>query len=256
MLWHKTWLDTRIRFFAGLGLMVISVVGIVMAHPQLMRLAQSYTVPPGGGGALEARIEDALKLSSQFTGYVWTQWFRQTPTQLGTLFAVILGSGGLLSRGADGNGLFTLSLPVSRARLVTTRAAVGVVELLAMAVVPALLIPVTAPWVGESYPISAALVHAFCLFLGWTVFFSLALFLSTVWDDIWKPLLLACSIAVALSMAEMFSSTINHLGPFALMSGETFFRTGQLPWIGWLASAVASSAIVYGATVNFTNRDF
>jgi len=41
-----------------------------------------------------------------------------------------------------------------------------------------------------------------------------------------------------------------------MMSGEQFFLKGQVPWIAWLISAAVSSAVVYGATINFTNREF
>jgi hypothetical protein len=255
MLWHKTWLDTRIRFFAGFGLMTVAAVAIVMAFPRLRELAEGFPAS-GGRSGLGAQIEQAIQIARNFRGYEWTQWFSRTPSQLGTLFAVILGSGSLLSRGSEGTGLFTLSLPVSRARLVTTRAAVGAIELFIMAAVPSLLIPLTAPAVGESYAIGATVVHALCLFAGWILFFSLALFLSTVWDDLWKPMLLACGTAVCIAMAEILFNGVGRVGPFALMSGADFFFTGHVPWIGWVISAALSSAIVYAATVNFTNRDF
>ena len=50
-----------------------------------------------------------------------------------TLFAVLLGTGGLLSQASGGGALFTLSLPVSRNRLLGVRAATGLAELLVLA---------------------------------------------------------------------------------------------------------------------------
>jgi hypothetical protein len=40
------------------------------------------------------------------------------------------------------------------------------------------------------------------------------------------------------------------------MNGEVYFRTGQLPWIGLLASATASGAMLYGAAATIARRDF
>ena len=84
-------------------------------------------------------------------------------TQMLSLFAVLLGTGGLLSQASGGGALFTLSLPVSRKRLLGVRAATGLAELLALAFVPPLLLPLLSPAVGQSYGIGDALVHGACL---------------------------------------------------------------------------------------------
>src|SRR5258707_40823 len=121
MLWYKSWLETRWRFFIGLALLVLSAGGVVYAYPQVMKL-----LPREGdldtSGALGQRIKDAVELSRDYRGYVWSEWMRQNLTQIATLFAVILGSGGPYSQRSE---LFTLSLPVSRQRLVGVRALAG-----------------------------------------------------------------------------------------------------------------------------------
>jgi hypothetical protein len=66
-------------------------------------------------------VREAAVLASSYRGYVWSQWYRQNLIQLWTIFAVILGTGGLLSQMSGGGGLFTLSLPVSRRELLTVR---------------------------------------------------------------------------------------------------------------------------------------
>ena len=43
---------------------------------------------------------------------------------------------------------------------------------------------------------------------------------------------------------------------FGVMSGETYFRGGGLPWLGLAASAAASAAMLYGAVLNIARRDF
>src|SRR5205823_4192856 len=146
--------------------------------------------------------KESAELARQYPGYVWSQWFAQNLTELWTLFAVMLGTGGLLSQGSGGAALFTLSLPVSRNRLIGVRAAAGLAELLVLAVVPSLPIPLLSPAVGERYPIADALVHSACVFLAGAVFFSLAFLLSTVFSDVWRPALLALTIAVVLGLCE------------------------------------------------------
>ena len=46
------------------------------------------------------------------------------------------------------------------------------------------------------------------------------------------------------------------LGLYRVMSGETYFRTGALPWLGLLLSAALSTAMIYGAARNIARRDF
>jgi hypothetical protein len=251
MLWYKSWLETRWRFLIGLALLMCSAGAVVLMYPRVQELLQ--LVPAVDvGGEIGRRIREEVELSREYRGFVWTQGFRQNLSQLGTLFAVLLGTGGLLSGGA---ALFTLSLPATRAQLLRVRAATGLAEWFILALIPSLLIPVLSPAIGESYGIGAALAHGLCLFLAGGAFFSLALFLSTLFNDIWRPLLLTLAVAGLLVVIEQVTPLAGK-GIFGVMSGETFFRTGALPWAGLLASVAASAALFYGASVNLERRDF
>src|SRR5207245_11300712 len=133
-----------------------------------------------------------------------------------TLFAVLLGTGGLLSQGT---ALFTLSLPVTRHRLLGVRAAAGLAELFVLAIAPPLRIPLLPPAVGEHYGVGASLVHGACLFVASAVFFSLALLLSTIFADVWRPLLIACGAAIVLAFYEQVFHALSRYSIFAVMSG-------------------------------------
>ena len=251
MLWYKSWLETRWRFLIGLALLMCSAGAVVLMYPRVQELLQ--LVPAVDvGGEIGRRIREELELSREYRGFVWTQGFRQNLSQLGTLFAVLLGTGGLLSGGA---ALFTLSLPATRAQLLRVRAATGLAEWFILALIPSLLIPALSPAIGESYSVGAALAHGICLFLAGGAFFSLALFLSTLFNDIWRPLLLTLAVAGLLVVIEQVTPLAGK-GIFGVMSGETFFRTGALPWAGLLVSAAASAALFYGASVILERRDF
>jgi ABC-2 type transport system permease protein len=215
---------------------------------ELMPLVSDIDV----GGDLGRRIREAAELSREYRGYVWSQGFRQNLAQMVTLFAVLLGTGGPVAGSA---ALFTLSLPLSRRRLASVRAATGLGELFVLALLPSLLIPLLSPLIGESYGVGAALVHAFCLFVAGGVFFSLAFLLSSVFADLWRPLLIALTIAFALALLELFGD-LSQFGLYRVMSADLYFQTGQAPWIGLLASGAASAALLSAATVTITNRDF
>ena len=45
-------------------------------------------------------------------------------------------------------------------------------------------------------------------------------------------------------------------GLFKVMSGESYFRTGSLPWMGFVTSAVLATALLYSAAETLERRDF
>lgn len=251
MLWYKSWLETRWRFLIGLALLMCSAGALVLTYPRVQELLP--LVPAvDAQGELGRRIREAVELSREYRGFVWAQGFRQNLSQMGTLFAVLLGTGGLFSSGA---ALFTLSLPATRREQLRVRAATGLGEWLLLALVPAVVIVLMSPAIGESYSLGAALIHGLCLFVAGAVFFSLAVLLSTWFTDVWRPLLIALGIAAAIAVVEQFSPAAGR-GLFAVMSGETYFRSATVPWFGLAAAAALSAALLYGAAANIEHRDF
>jgi ABC-2 type transport system permease protein len=254
MLWYKAWLETRWRFVIGLVVLVCSAAGLILFYPRALQLVTAMPQLEVGG-PLGVRIQENVTLAREYRGYVWSQWFRQTLPQTGTLFAVLLGSGGVLASTA-GPRMFTLSLPVSRGRLLGTRTAAGLLELFVLFLASALALPLTSPAVGETYSVGAAMVHGGCAFVAASVFYSIACYLSTVFTDMWRPPLVAIGVAIALNALEYVLHAASLYGVFGVMRGETYFRTGSLPWLGLLASAGASAALLYGSMLNMRRQDF
>ncbi len=256
MLWYKAWLETRWRFLIGLVLLALSACAVVVGYPEVVKLLSSVPTIEVNG-EIGRRIKDVVELSRSYRGYVWSQWFHQNLLQTWTIFAVLLGTGGLLSQASSGGGaLFTLSLPVTRNQLLAVRAATGLAELAILAFVPSLVLPALSPAIGESYSVADVLVHGACLFVAGTVFFSLAFLLSTVFNDVWRPLLLALGVAIAIGLAEQVSRDLSRYGVFRVMSAEVYVREGGVPWLGLLLSAAVSLSMLYAATKNIARQDF
>jgi hypothetical protein len=119
--------------------------------------------------------------------------------------------------------------------------------------VPPLVIPLLAPAAGQQFSVIDALAHGLCLFFVGALFFSLASFLSTLFGDIWRPLLIAVLIACLAAVVQFVAP---ELGLFKVMSGESYFRNGSLPWMGFVTSAVLASALLYSAAETLERRDF
>jgi hypothetical protein len=255
MLWYKSWLETRWRFLIGLAVLMLSAAGAVIVYPrvvELLPLVPSVAV----SGEIGRRILEGADLARSYRGYVWSEWLRQSMTQMLSLFAVLLGTGGLLSQASGGGALFTLSLPVSRNELLGKRAATGLAELAALAFVPPLLLLLLSPSVGETYAIGDAVIHGACMFVAAAVLFSMACLLSTVFSDVWRPALVVCGLAAALGICEPFFGRFAPYSLFGIMNGEIYFRGGGLPWLGLLASAAASAAMLSAASRNLARQDF
>src|SRR5688572_15387469 len=258
MLWHKAWLETRGRFLGGLALSLIVGFGVIYDYRATERLIPLIrSTDPAAldtSGLVGAALKESIAAQQSFRGFVWWQWYRQNLTFLVVIFGALLGAGGLLAK-SEGATLFTLSLPVSRNRLIGTRAAIGLAELLAIAVVPSLVLPLLAPSIGHSYSVNDVVIHGVCMFIVGSVFFSLAALLSNDYADMWRPVLIACIVAAVLGMLESIPA-IAPYGIFHTMNGETHYRQAGLPWIGLLVSASISAALLRTAAVNLAQRAF
>lgn len=258
MLWQKAWLETRGRFIGGLALTAIVGFGTLYDFRATERLLPIVrNIDPATldtSGPIGAAIREGLQAQQTFRGFVWFQWYRENLTHLVVLFAALLGAGGLLAR-SGGATLFTLSLPVSRARLIGTRAAVGLAELLALAIVPSLAMALLAPSIGQSYSLVDVLVHGVCMFVVGSVFFSLAALLSNDYADVWRPVLIVCVVAAGLGMLE-YIPAISPYGMFRVMNGETYYRHAGLPWIGLVLNAGIAATLLRTAAVNLARKDF
>lgn len=257
MLWHKSWLDTRWRFLLGLAILVVFACGTVMSFSTVQGLATA--LQPGvvvGNDALQRELQESLELIRTFRGYAWSEWFTANLTGLPgllMLFAALLGSGSPLVKAGSG-ALFSLALPVSRGRWIGTRAATGLAELFVVALAASVAVAVLAPLVGEQYAVAEAVVYGLCAFVGAGLFFAAAVFFSTLFNDVWRPLLLTCLVALAVAMLGVLLP--ENRGLFAAMGGGSYFYDGGLPWAELFVSVVGAAGLIYAAAANVARRDF
>lgn len=255
MLWHKTWLETRWRFFIGLGLLTLTACGAVVMYPQMGKLIEMLP-KVDTSGPIGRQIQESVELAATYRGYLWTNWFQKNLPQTWTVFAILLGTGGLFSQAWGGGTLFTLSLPISRRRLLGVRAATGLLQMLALAIVPSLLLPLFSLAIGQRYGVGDVLVHSVCVFVAGSVFYCLAFLMSTLFNDVWRPILITLCAAIGFGVLTQVFPEMWRFSVFRLMSAESYFRGNGLPWLGLLASAAASVAMLYAADRNIARRDF
>jgi ABC-type transport system involved in multi-copper enzyme maturation permease subunit len=140
MLWYKAWRESRIRFLLSAAIIALMCLVYTFFHARLY---------PGVA-------HDHPNVRNYIQYLHWTIFGGMTRGLL-QLSCLVLGLGGL-QRDRKQNTLgFTLALPVSRGSLVASRAALGLLQVLALSVVPLLIVPLASNLVGEQMPFGYAL---------------------------------------------------------------------------------------------------
>ena len=250
MLWHKAWVDTRWRFLLALALLLVLACGSSLTFPSVRDFLGSIELPVVADEEAAAAFRESLELTRSFRGYAWSQWFAQSFPALLTLMAALLGSGSPLAKSGSG-ALFSLALPVSRGRWIGTRSGVALAELFVLALAPSLAYAMLAPVVGEQFALTEAIAYGLSAFLGASLFLGLAVFLSTLFNDVWRPLLLTCVGALAIGVLLPYEH-----GLFQAMGGGSYFESRTLAWPELLVGAAGALGLVYAAAARLARRDF
>jgi ABC-type transport system involved in multi-copper enzyme maturation permease subunit len=139
----KAWRESRARFWIS----VVIVAGLCLGFTVLQAASRRQ---------IEANVGETLT----YAAYLHARVYGGVVRAVFTILAVILGLGGLQRERAQQTLGFTLALPVSRAAHVRARAMVGVLQIVVLAALPAVLVPLGSALGGASYPWAHAAVFA------------------------------------------------------------------------------------------------
>ena len=253
MLWYKAWLETRWRFLIALVLGAGLSAVVVLTQPLTENMQLNM---PDLGGRLNELVQEALKMASTYPGYIWSQWFGKNLLQLWSFFAIIIGVGGVATESARGSAPWTLSLPVTRRRLLGIRAATGALELLALALGPSLMIPLLSRLIGKSYPVNEAVIYSLILFIGGLFFYSMAILLSTLFGEQLKAIILGLVFVFVMGLVPLLNKNLAPYSVTTMMSGQQYFLTRALPLMGLLVYLALSAALYVLALRILERRDF
>jgi len=196
MLWHKAWVESRIRFVFGAGLLGITCAGAVLFHDQILRTLRT------GGLPLET-----------YNAYVYRMAYSGGLRTIFIAFTFVLGLGGLLRERELGTAFFTLALPVSRLRLTLVRAAVGLVEITALALVPAVAIALCSPLVHQAYPLSQSLQFAALWTAGGAALFAVSFLASAMFAGEYTAFIVAWVALFGVTLTQQYIR-ISHTAAF------------------------------------------
>lgn len=247
MLWYKMWRESWIRF-------AISAVALLWMCAAVVLLQQ------------QVRVHADEPLS--YANYIWHAVYKANVLDLYILLVLVLGLGGVLQERAQGTAGFTLSLPVSRWRLTAVRAAMGMAQVAALALLPALLIPLLSPVVGTAFPFARALQFSVLWAGCGMVIFALTFFFSAVFSGAYSSViasvagLIACSVLADLPLLERHPAfnllETMHGAQLSTIHGEASLAAfaAPLPWLSLGLYALVALCLVGAAGSITARRDF
>jgi ABC-2 type transport system permease protein len=255
MLWRKSWLETRLLVLVFTGTALLFVVLRPLGAQWVSSLQE-------GASTWSEDSRRLLLLFSSYQGYVWLYWFKLAFLVTWSLYAVAQGvtlvaaSCPWMSGGSGAAGLFTFSLPVSRRRVLLTHAALVGVELLLLALASSLMLPIVSRLTGADVPFGSTVVYALLLSLGGMVFPAFSFLLTVVSKNQWIVVAIGNVVVWAFFFPIRLFEEYPWWNVYHVMSGETYFRYGQVPWPGLLASLAVSALMMIVAVRIYERRDF
>lgn len=173
MLWHKGWLETRVKLMLALG-----VYGAMLIAFSLMK-------PPAGSPVTSLKPPDQIRmiLGFGFASYA-VAWI-----------SIMLAGAGIAtqssfqaSKGLHGSTLFTLSLPVSRLRLLAVRAGLGWFEVAGFIGALSGMVWMTSPPLRSAATPQEMAMYVAALTACSAGLYAIPLLLATFLDDVWRML--------------------------------------------------------------------
>lgn len=248
MLWWKAWSESRVRFFlTGLTLSIFCV-SVVALQPYV----QHHPLP----------IPLSLRRGAT-TEYLYNLIFAGTGKGMFALLVIFLGLGGLQRERAQHTAGFTLALPVSRLQVIETQMAVGVMELAALAAIPALVVSGISSLLHRSYPPAMALHFSVLWFFGGLVLFAVSFLLSVVFAGEYTAPVVCYLVLVVHALVSAWHPLAPYrlnlmwmMGEFRTMHWNAAHTLLQPPPLSWLrmAALAALACALLAASARVTRR--
>jgi len=235
VLWYKAWLETRSRFLTCLATLSL-FCAVFVGHAQTLLRAE-WTDD----------YRRLLFVAQQYIVIIWV------------LAVVLLGMGGIVREKSIGTSSLTLSLPVSRARLLTSRVGLGVVQAIVLGIVPWTTIFLISSHAGMPISISQIGFYLLLLIGGGLAYFAMAILVSSsVEGEYTAP---AVAFGLVLVTAIVFDAWLRPFSLWRLVSGDQSidrqtYLLSHFPWRGTLASLSAAASMLLVSVRIVQRREF
>ncbi|MDE1176663.1 MAG: hypothetical protein PW789_08645 [Edaphobacter sp.] len=239
MLWYKGWLETRYRLLFCMGWATVFL--------GLMRPWRMAAPAPGATASGHGAVYGLVALAC--------------PTLLLVACAMIGGSGIVTqpslqaSKGLHGSTLYTLSLPVSRVRLLLVRAGVGWLEIVGVAAVLCTTLWALTPALREAATPREMAEYAVTLIACGSTLYGISVLLATFLDDVWRTwgTMMVSAGLWWMSLHVPVPETVNI---FRAMREGSPVLAHTMPWAAMGFSVALGAALLLAATRIVQAREY
>ncbi len=228
MLW-KAWQESRTRFM---------ITALVLTALCFFATLSGRQIGSFASDAPSARVYNLI--------------YGGTAKGVFALLSIFLGLGGLMRERAHQTATFTLALPVSRLQFAGSQIGVGSLQVAALSLLPALLVPPLSVFAHQPYPFSAALHFSLLWFVCGMLIFALAYFLSVVLEGEYTAPV-ACYI---LLMLQALIASWTPLRPYRLNLLWTMAEFPAMPWERLLILILIALSVFALAAWRMQKQDF
>ena len=224
MFWYKAWLETRLRLWIALGWMSFLFVFVALR-----------TVAP------QPETNPVLGLSLMMGSFVTVMctWFAGSGIASQGSFQFL--------KGLHGSTQYTLSLPVSRLRLLTIRAALGWLLMASMIGIFCCGVWLVAPLLTARAALRDIVEYAVTVIACASAFYFLSMLLATFLDDQWRcwATMIVCVAIWGLPYAMQVP---RYADIFRAMGERSPLVTHAMPW-PVMAFSLALAAVWFSAAL-------
>jgi len=121
---------------------------------------------------------------------------------------------------------------------------------------PSLMFPIVSRLIGGEVPFGSTVVYALLLSLGGMVFPAFTFLLTAVFNNQYIVMTIGITVVFAMFFPVRIAEEFPWWNVYHVMSGETYFRYGKIPWLGLLASLAVSALMMFVAVRIYERRDF
>jgi ABC-2 type transport system permease protein len=242
----KAWRETCGRFLLGAALLTAICVSAVFCRASLMKI---FVLREGFAG-------------DPYIGYIHRMVYGGPGRGFFTIIVIVLALGGLQRERLHRTAGFTLALPVSRASLVWAQAALGLAQVVVLALLPALLLGVCSQLAHVSYPLDQMLRFGLLWLAGGVVFFAVAFLSATLFSSEYAALAASFVFMIFSPITVMFPPLNRYpLNIHHIMSGlampyfdaRTALLVGAPPW-ALCAAMPGIAGVLIALAVHITKR--
>jgi hypothetical protein len=247
MLWQKGWLETRFRLLFTLGL-----TAFVLSVQHSAHIASAPT-PHATAAVLSARMHANEVILSAMTF--------ANAISLIVVCAMLAGAGIATqpsfqaAKGVHGSSLFTLSLPVSRLRLLATRAAIGWLECVAEIALLCVGTWLVSPLLRQMATRTEMAEYAVTLVACVSTLYFLSVLLATFLDDQWRTWGTMIA-AVAFYQISHHASLPASVDIIQAIGKNSPIIAHTVPWSAMVFSVVLAAALFFAALKVAQSREY